>query len=888
MVRGNWQKRVEMAEARRNGAKERKQMTEDKKIYKVLVQKLLSNLDRHQQVLLKSSGSWVLRCWCTALHTDGPLLEEIMDDDVDLKDSRKLRASSIGSENDGPRHTRKGTPTGKRAIKKKAHPRSKGLMTENNDENDEIPALCGPHFFRGKCNMHIGKKGGCKYVHLSKQHANLASTLKSGDKELTAAESAFARATTSDDENTHAISMEMVVCWTVPLDLTVDGMCISEIVASAMAEKSVPLASIVYAVLNQTLIFDRYRKGEILSEQQFFVEVLGRGTSIQNGSIGSEAGRLVDTSHFCLPGPLLEIILSFLPDTAVAVATQVCKAWHQEIGLSPSPNLWLHLLERRRWPLPSNKSSQATTEDPGNNAYAIRDAYLGHYGVLRDVLAVKLALDAIGKRQAVEESEMCFQDFSKRKNVPSDSDTCVGVKVWSSNRILVAYKLECSLRLFETAWSSDLGERRCRELVNKRVDLLQSSKHRTSRLLAMDVGKTHIGCLCCTRADAECNADILLICISRDEFLINHASSKNSPDNSFTSVNVAESVLNHLECMRFEGRMSDERFLHEADPLDISVIPSHAISATKTGRFIVLVSLRSNFDEEPNAPLPMGSYFAFFSSDSGELETLCPAPTSWQDVQHSDGSDRVRLVLSQDVQDPSLSLIAARGDGAPTFPDLMQETLPVEMIEQRWRFRDTGHVDHLLATPSDFVTASTIEQTDGLNSVRSTRSIIFFHPREKEHEQGSLPDIMMYSNSFTIISLTAIRTEHMLMMCAQTTVTPATAEAPATAVATWIEMFAILVHVPTRCEIGRVVFAPGQHLTPGPPLIVCDGNTIGVALSHKGVALTGEDVRDVGGRADCASSPRGDSGPSRKTKKATGRQKRGKKDAFARGMTMRG
>jgi hypothetical protein len=420
------------------------------------------------------------------------------------------------------------------------------------------------------------------------------------------------------------------------------------------------------------------------------------------------------------------------------------------------------------------------------------------------------------------------------------------------------------------------------------VDLLQSSKHRTSRLLAMDVGKTHIGCLCCTRADAECNADILLICISRDEFLINHASSKNFPDNSFTSVNVAESVLNHLECMRFEGRMSDERFLHEADPLDISVIPSHAISATKTGRFIVLVSLRSNFDEEPNAPLPMGSYFAFFSSDSGELETLCPAPTSWQDVQHSDGSDRVRLVLSQDVQDPSLSLIAARGDGAPTFPDLMQETLPVEMIEQRWRFRDTGHVDHLLATPSDFVTASTIEQTDGLNSVRSTRSIIFFHPREKEHEQGSLPDIMVYSNSFTIISLTAIRTEHMLMMCAQTTVTPATAEAPAIAVATRIEMFAILVHVPTRCEIGRVVFAPGQHLTPGPPLIVCDGNTIGVALSHKGVALTGEDVRDVGGRADCASSPRGDSGPSRKTKKATGRQKRGKKDAFARGMTMRG
>ena len=53
MVRNCWQKRVEIVEARRTQAKQRKLKSEEKKLYKVMVQELFSLLDRNGETILR-------------------------------------------------------------------------------------------------------------------------------------------------------------------------------------------------------------------------------------------------------------------------------------------------------------------------------------------------------------------------------------------------------------------------------------------------------------------------------------------------------------------------------------------------------------------------------------------------------------------------------------------------------------------------------------------------------------------------------------------------------------------------------------------------------------------------------------------------------------------
>ena len=57
MVRGNWQKRVETADARRKEAKQRKQRSEEKRIFKGQAQEMLALLDRHMDAIRRSSSA---------------------------------------------------------------------------------------------------------------------------------------------------------------------------------------------------------------------------------------------------------------------------------------------------------------------------------------------------------------------------------------------------------------------------------------------------------------------------------------------------------------------------------------------------------------------------------------------------------------------------------------------------------------------------------------------------------------------------------------------------------------------------------------------------------------------------------------------------------------
>jgi hypothetical protein len=71
------------------------------------------------------------------------------------------------------------------------------------------------------------------------------------------------------------------------------------------------------------------------------------------------------------------------------------------------------------------------------------------------------------------------------------------------------------------------------------------------------------------------------------------------------------------------------------------------------------------------------------------------------------------------------------------------------------------------------------------------------------------------------------------------------------------------------------------------------GATIGVGVWWKGVVMTGNDVRDLGrsegvGGSEESTTKGGNGGRTKKKKKGKPPNKGGKKDGFARGMSMRG
>jgi hypothetical protein len=100
---------------------------------------------------------------------------------------------------------------------------------------------------------------------------------------------------------------------------------------------------------------------------------------------------------------------------------------------------------------------------------------------------------------------------------------------------------------------------------------------------------------------------------------------------------------------------------------------------------------------------------------------------------------------------------------------------------------------------------------------------------------------------------------------------------------------AIVIHVPSRRAIHRVCLLEeelgevcGTHI-----FFTSNGDTIGVGLGWKGVVLTGEDVREVGSNTMHAIEEER-SRKARKQKKKKRQTTKGKKDGFARGMSLTG
>ena len=869
MVRGNWQRRVERTEARRKQAKQRKQRNEDKRHHKLLVQDLLRLLDQ-QTTTARTIHVWV--------DDEISIPPSWLDPPPGAQSKRTTRTSNSLEEQQ--QQQRKGGHW--RSGKKKTHPRSRESMesdaTAQQEENSNTLWLCQAHFFHDAC------KGRCRFIHYASPYQTLCQVLDD-EQELVAGETAAQLSVSSDEHAKERGAVEMVHYFSFDVQYSKgEATTVSDHITNAFSQKEAKLSSIVYLALDDMLVFDRYREGIVLSDDaRLALELNADGGSRRKLSIASETG----TFHR-LPGTILEHILTFLPDESVAVATQVCKGWFTEIGRN-SPNLWLFLLKRRKWPLPPATDRDDNEANPRQSVLdtqrRFRQEFLKHYSVLRDATAIQSSFSAIEQKKHVVSREMAYQDFSVPYLYP-----CSGVQNWAPNQILAAYR-DLSLRLFESGAKEGENELFCKEVLVLSVDPYRNTKKRDCKLMSFAVDEEWIGCLCSVKAlHTNMHTNILTV-ISRENFLLGESgcNASGETESNLKVIDIGEAVLNYILSIEGDDDEHKEELLHfldnggEIGGVDVGVPRYSQIAACGYGRF--LLKVRISFPDEGHSLAPM---LVLFSASVGaivwtrdctllNMDRAEGAEAQYSSVrrQHTTGS-RVScsIAVSHARAFAPITIFDIEPSGSVSQTQFMQYTYPSTLwdeIGDGWisadHFRRLGITStHVVVVDSFFIP----DEHDFPNRVPQ-RTVVSFHPRlGTESNSKYLP----VQRNMTPYQLACVRDEHVILLCNQ----DINQDGDGTTLA-------ILLHVPSGSEIGRQAWSRKSEacflrMTP-------DANeTLGVGMSSMGVVMTGRDVRARASRT-LVLPDLPEQRSSKKKKKGKAR-KSGKKDGFARGMSLRG
>jgi hypothetical protein len=949
MVQGNWERRAEMSETRRLEAKQRKQRNGERKVFKAQAQDLMPFLNRNAgQIFPRESFTdrqidRMIHIWTDTppCPEDGsPIHPRFWEeqhthkkrnnkhDDDNGKFGRRGRSTSFEND-DGAKSAKKNSKR-----KKKSHPRSKDSPNNNNNcssgEASEIasiqkPKLCRSHFFYGKCNDSTHKNRGsggkksysCRFTHYPKHDftindALLPAELLDSDQETSIS---IAKEVVNSSENSHPASI--MAGDNTPIDEAMDmvyylsfrteelfaghfddeqpsSTSISHVIVDAMARQSCNIGSIVYFAIGDQLLYDRYRKGIIVEESKL-VE-LGRNRTSTNRK------RAADHSiqSMSLSASILEHILFFLDDSAVASMSCVSRSWNREIG-KQSGNLWRYLLQRRSWPVPS--LNQGHNED---SLSTLREAFVSHYTAVRDISGIKKGIDCLLYRKSMNEFDGSVRSFESVKSSPRKYDHCVTVKIWAENSFLAAYREDCSLRLFDSIEGSESSEERlCRELICHCVDPYENTKKRNCELVAIALDTDFIGCL--LRVVKESN--FILTVLNRENFLIDD----DSNDDDMQVIDIRQSVLNFLlSCDDVDhGLLQLHDFLSNDGDLDeIEVMVSQSLVECGYGRFMVEVAIAipsiDIVDEQDSVDILLFRKLFLFStsagaitwmSDSGPSSTLF-SPNEELTLSSFKMEENCRhgyKIVSLSSIAPEITSLSVDHGGNLQHSTLIQGTDLVRneiLLEDHWSLWHSGKRPVLMLEYEIVVADNLVCDENGIK-----KSIVTFYPMDNNCGRSTIKWLDLLGN-LEVCHLIALRTAHVIAICR---VFESTSEAddvleldghwfgpPVSAV---ISSYAIVIDVQSRSEIYRTCFVDNVDLhLPGekfPIQLAVKGDTVVAGLSSKGVVMTGADVRKAQpsttlNREELTTPSKS----AKKLKKKKLSKKSGKKDGFARGQKM--
>mmetsp|Transcript_22304 Transcript_22304/g.61957 ORF Transcript_22304/g.61957 Transcript_22304/m.61957 type:complete len:1022 (+) Transcript_22304:68-3133(+) len=600
---------------------------------------------------------------------------------------------------------------------------------------------------------------------------------------------------------------------------------------------------------------------------------------------------------------------------------------------------------------PSTASSQGLKELYQNHYVALRDVR-ALASAVPPILTNKHALHA-----TVEEKEVTYESFASRKHSPHETDSCIALEEWSPNHVIAGYANECKLRLFKAVPFRG-HEKRCKELVCQSVDPYRLTKKRTCTLDAVALDEETIGCLCHVSASSlhQGITAFLLIILSREDFLMSENSAVAAKSGACESSNlgvidIGEAVLNHI----LSSDHVDSRLLPLFDFLsdggsmgDVCVAVSrHGIEAVGYGRFMVEVSIsipndnihENDVEDHDMMMIHLDRKLVLFSSSVGAIvwmgesypaHQLPPAHAipavmaSFRRPRGTSGGESLpdkcvhttHSIVVASMLSPSLLICDVESSGIVQPPRMVGNS---EVVRHSLRQGfETYPSRCLLVSPTDIISKDSVfRNNDDGDLVHLKSSLSFF---SRFPSSGENPhSILHLLGHVRIHDFICLREEYILALCTEyveesffTTSIGLSSEDedPAESDGQWFvpphdnrestlsteeRHTIIVVHIPSRTEIGRVPFngtTGNNYEALKPRLIKSPGATVALALGGFGLAMTGDDVRDLGGadfhsfsEIDYESSPRSN----KKKKPGRTKNKNGsRKDRFTRGLSMRG
>ena len=765
--------------------------------------------------------------------------------------------------------------------------------------------LCRNHFYKGKCaylKLRSEKKhANCRHEHpvLGKDFKALGDILNQNHQSgvLDAAEAAMVEVTRDETKKDFG-GMEMLHYFSIKLHEEVkevannDQQTFGQVFTKALRDCSCIDAGLVYIACDHTLIFDRYQEGLLLTDLGSLLGEAKRSASVTEVSHGDDWARAD-----CLPVAALENILMYLPDASTAAMSRVCSAWHNEIENS-SCSIWQHMLKRRNWPLANDPVS----------------SFKMHYEVVRDVAAVKDALATLltaRQASASDNAEMEYQPFSTRHTPPSEPNSCVAMEVWSPGEVIAAFSPDCTIRLFKTIADGPTGGKTCREVISVCVNPFPNTSKRKDQLVAMAFDSRRIGCLLDVDGDSPSFLSIISRdAFHKTAGGDSSSTAKAAGGDSSTSecsegedgvlavIDVREGVLDYISAN--DDLTYSWQEVHEFDSDDfyeIKVIVSDTLVACGYGLFAVEADLcidrrvpiaeeddDDDCDDVEISGVTLDRMIVVICATKEcvawmgalpllhEISDYCEVSLAGSFIHRGQTTSYCLIVgassslcLSQAEINGSLNDVCEGMHLFDASPGVSPE-FGVSTQRGRWKIDQSVRRCIVLYPGQCVVTVDVFENHENYFHSFPSSCVSFFpcddfvQPVVRENALDASSNKPLWLKNCHVLHVQRIREEHILLICEQVDVVDDSttndhdvvesgrgslmAEKPRK------YMQGLVLHVPTRQVIDRILFPFDMTAEARRGLVMCSGNsTIGVGLSGEGIILTGADIRAVGSGA---------------------------------------
>jgi hypothetical protein len=218
------------------------------------------------------------------------------------------------------------------------------------------------------------------------------------------------------------------------------------------------------------------------------------------------------------------------------------------------------------------------------------------------------------------------------------------------------------------------------------------------------------------------------------------------------------------------------------------------------------------------------------------------------------------------------------------------EVMRTKLVEQEG---GTTYRRSILITSNDVIVGDIMDRVEQ-QVVQERKTFISFHPRLPSSE--STCSTIEIPGNMEVVRMARLRDQHAIVLCRAFLADSQDAPMVEPVGGHWLrgahplshrtDVHAFVFHVPTRCQVGRFCLLEdvSNHLFCVPHISADSGDTIGVALSWKGLVMTGNDIRCVGGNTTVPNDSSPPRSGKKKKKKGSRVKREGKKDEFARGM----